>query len=248
MQFTLEICADSVGSAIIAQEAGAQRIELCESLIEGGITPSAGKIESVRKNLGITLHVIIRPRGGDFLYTGIEFDIMRRDIARCGEAGVDGVVIGILTPDGSVDIERTARLTEEARPMSVTFHRAFDMCNDPFRGLADVMATGADRLLTSGQMTDALSGAALISELISKAGEKMIIMPGGGLNASNIRAVAEATRASEFHLTGRMATESAMIFRKRGISIGGVYPADEFKMKTADPVAIKNIVQILKMI
>jgi copper homeostasis protein len=248
MQFRLEICADSVDSAIVAQEAGAQRIELCDSLIEGGITPSAGKIGYARKNLDIALHVLIRPRGGDFLYSGVEFDIMRRDIERCGEAGVEGVVIGILTPDGSIDIERTARLIEEARPMSATFHRAFDMCNDPFKGLADVIATGADRLLTSGQMNDVSSGTAIIRELVGKAGTKLIIMPGGGLNASNIRTVAETTGAAEFHMTGRKTIESGMIFRRKGISMGGINSIDEYKMKSADPELIRNIVQILKMI
>jgi copper homeostasis protein len=248
MQFRLEICADSVASALIAQEAGAHRIELCDSLIEGGITPSSGKIESARKNLGIPIHVIIRPRGGDFLYSEIEYDIMRRDIERCGEVGVDGIVIGLLTHEGSVDVDRTSLLIEEARPMSVTFHRAFDMCRDPFRGLSDVISTGADRLLTSGQMNDAPSGASLIAELIKKAGTKIIIMPGGGLNASNIRSVALTTGALEFHTTGRKSTDSAMIFRKTGISISGTGASDEFKMKSADPEAIRNIVAILKMI
>jgi copper homeostasis protein len=248
MQFRLEICADSVASAIIAREAGAQRIELCDSLIEGGITPSAGKIESVRHNLDIAIHVIVRPRGGDFLYSGIEYDIMRKDIGLCGESGVDGVVIGILTSEGNIDIERCARLVEEARPMSVTFHRAFDMCKDPFRGLEDVIATGAERLLTSGQRNDAASGATLISELIKKAGSKLIIMPGGGLNESNIKTVALVTGASEFHMTGRKSINSQMKFRRSDISMGGNSSGDEFTMKTADPEVINNIVQILKMI
>jgi copper homeostasis protein len=248
MQFRLEICADSVDSAVIAQEAGAHRIELCDSLIEGGITPSAGKISSARQNLEIAIHVIIRPRAGDFLYTGIEYDIMRRDIEACGEAGADGVVLGILTQEGNIDIERTARLIEEARPMSATFHRAFDMCIDPFRGVADVIATGADRLLTSGQMNDARSGAVLISDLVKKAGPDLIIMPGAGLNVSNIRYVAEITGASEFHMTGRKSLESQMVFRKKGISMGGANGDDEFRIKTADPETIKNIIQILKMI
>jgi len=248
MQFLLEICADSADSAIIAQEAGAQRIELCDSLIEGGITPSAGKIESVRQNIDIALHVIIRPRGGDFLYTGVEYDIMRRDIERCGEAGADGIVLGILTPEGNIDIERSARLIEEARPMSVTFHRAFDMCIDPYRGIEDVIAAGADRILTSGQMNDAPSGAAIISDLVKKAGSEIIIMPGGGLNLSNIKKVAEITGAQEFHLTGRKSIESSMLFRRKGISMGGNTSDDEFKQKLADPQVIKNIIQLLKMI
>jgi len=248
VQFRLEICVDSLASAMIAQEAGAHRIELCDSLIEGGITPSAGKIDSVRQNLGIKLNVIIRPRGGDFLYSVLEYDIMRRDIERCGEAGVDGVVFGILTPEGYIDIDRTARLVEEARPMSVTFHRAFDMCSAPFRGIADVIATGADRLLTSGQKNDADSGAGLIAKLVRRAGTKLIIMPGGGLNASNIRKIAETTGATEFHMTGRSTTESAIKFRRSGITMGGNSSSDEYKIKTADKDLIRNVVTILKMI
>jgi copper homeostasis protein len=248
MKFRLEICADSIGSAIIAQEAGAQRLELCESLMEGGVTPSAGKIESVRQNLEISLHVIIRPRGGDFLYNGVEYDIMRRDIVRCGEAGVDGVVFGILTSEGYIDIERTARLVEEASPMSVTFHRAFDMCCDPIRGVADVIATGAERLLTSGQSNDAASGSALIAELVRLSGTNLIIMPGGGLNASNIKMVAETTGASEFHMSGRSYAESAMLFRREGISLGSKSPDDEFKIMTADSDKIRNVINMLKMI
>lgn len=248
MQFRLEICVDSVDSAMVAQEAGAHRIELCDSLIEGGVTPSAGKIESVRQNLDIKLNVIIRPRSGDFLYSGLEYDVMRRDIERCGEAGVDGVVFGILRSDGYIDVDRTAHLVEVARPMSVTFHRAFDMCNAPFRGIKDIIATGADRLLTSGQKNDADSGVDLIARLVKKAGTKLIIMPGGGLNASNISRVAETTGATEFHMTGRSTSESGMKFRRSGITMGGISFSDEYKIKTADRDLIRNVVTILKMI
>jgi len=151
MDFKLEICVDSIESAINAQVAGAHRIELCDNLPEGGTTPSFGMIASVRANLSIGIHVIIRPRGGDFLYSDTEFDIMRRDIEMCGEAGVEGVVIGILRTNGSVDTERTSKLVELAQPMSVTFHRAFDLCSDPFSGLQEIIETGASRVLTSGQ-------------------------------------------------------------------------------------------------
>jgi len=147
MKFTLEICVDNVESAIEAQMAGADRIELCNNLIEGGTTPGYGTIVNARKNLKIGLNVIIRPRGGDFLYSSTDYDIMRKDIEICGECGANGVVFGLLLANGSIDIDRTTRLIELAKPMSVTFHRAFDMCNDPYKGLDDVIATGADRLL-----------------------------------------------------------------------------------------------------
>ncbi|MCX6334426.1 MAG: copper homeostasis protein CutC, partial [Bacteroidia bacterium] len=137
MNFKLEICVDSVESAINAQIGGADRVELCDNLLEGGTTPSFGSIASARENLSIGLHVIIRPRGGDFLYSDLEYDLMRRDIDLCGEAGVDGIVIGILRSDGSIDIERTQRLIGLAFPMSATFHRAFDVCSDPLSGLED---------------------------------------------------------------------------------------------------------------
>ena len=145
MKYKLEICVDNVESAIAAQNAGADRIELCNNLPEGGTTPGSGTICSARNNLTIGLHVIIRPRGGDFLYSDPDYDIMRREIDICGECGVNGIVLGILESGGAIDVERTAKLIELARPMSATFHRAFDMCNDPFKSLEDVIACGADR-------------------------------------------------------------------------------------------------------
>ena len=248
MKFKLEICVDSIDSAINAQVAGAHRIELCDNLQEGGTTPSLGMIASVRANLSIGLQVIIRPRGGDFLYSDTEFDIMRRDIEICGEAGVEGVVIGILRNDGSVDTERTSKLVELAQPMNVTFHRAFDLCSDPFRGLQEIIETGASRLLTSGQKNIVPEGAALIKQLVRQAGNRIIGMPGSGLDESNIEEMAKQTGAVEFHLTGRKTIESSMIFRREGIRMGGIAGMTEYSRKVADPVKIKNIVKILKMI
>jgi len=245
MDFKLEICVDNVESAVNAQAGGADRIELCNSLFEGGTTPSGGAISSARDNLSIDLHVIIRPRGGDFLYTDPEYDIMRRDIEICGEYGVNGIVIGILRPDGEIDVDRTAKLINLARPMTATFHRAFDMCTDPFRGLQDVISTGASRLLTSGQRNSADEGMDLISKMIKKSGTRIIIMPGSGINKSNIKKIAKSTGATEFHLSGRETTESGMIFRREGINIG---ETPGFSKKVADPQKIKNIIDILKMI
>ncbi len=248
MKFKLEICVDTVESAFNAQLGGADRVELCDNLIQGGTTPSYGMILSARNNLTIDLNVIIRPRGGDFLYSDSEYDIMRQDIEVCGECGVNGIVIGILQQDGEIDIERTAKLIELAHPMTATFHRAFDMCADPFRGLQDVISSGASRLLTSGQKDKAFEGTELISKLVRKAGSRIIIMPGSGLNESNIKELATSTGAKEFHLSGRSITESEMIFRREGIAVGGVPEIPEFSRKVTDPQRIKKIINILKMI
>jgi copper homeostasis protein len=248
MNFRLEICAGSIESAINAQTAGAGRIELCDNLMEGGTTPSSGTIKTARENLSIGIHVIIRPRGGDFLYSGQELEIMRRDIEICGERGIDGVVLGILRDDGNIDIENTAALIELARPMSVTFHRAFDLCSDPFCGLRDVILTGADRLLTSGQKNTAPEGAALIRQLVNDAGSEIIIMPGSGLNETNIAAMASFTGAREFHLSGRKKISSKMTFRREGIAMGSGEALSEYERKEADTDTIRNIIHILKLI
>ena len=248
MNFSLEICVDNIESAIEAQNAGADRIELCNDLVEGGTTPGLGTISSARRNLAIGLHVIIRPRGGDFLYSVLDYDIMRRDIDSCGKYGVDGVVLGILLPDGTIDIDRTAKLVELARPMSVTFHRAYDMCKDPFKGLEDVIATGADRLLTAGQKNRVEEGVGLINQLIRQADKKIIIMPGSGINLSNITQIAVRTGAKEFHLTGRKVIDSEMVYRKENISMGGTSGIPEFSRKVADPDMIRSIISNLKMI
>ena len=248
MNYKLEICVDSVESSLNAQLAGAHRVELCDNLLEGGTTPSYGTITSVRSNIDISLHVIIRPRGGDFLYTDTEYDIMRRDIEICGEAGVDGIVTGILTSDGKVDTLRIARLAEIAYPMSVTFHRAFDMCSDPFKSLEDIINSGAKRLLTSGQQNKAIDGSELIRELIRQAEGRIIIMPGGGLDENNISELAKKTGASEFHLTGRKTVKSDMSFIKSDITMSGSAEYDEFSRKIADPVKIRKVIEILKNI
>jgi copper homeostasis protein len=192
--------------------------------------------------------VIIRPRGGDFLYSTLEYDIMKREIYSCGESGVDGVVIGILKPGGEIDIERTSKLIEYARPMSVTFHRAFDMCTDPFKGLEALIESGADRLLTSGQRNTADEGMFLIKDLIAQADDRIIIMPGAGINESNIVNIARVTGAKEFHFTGRKIIESEMIFRREDISMGASNVMSEYFRKVVNPEMIRSIVNNLKLI
>jgi copper homeostasis protein len=248
MDYKLEICVDSVESAINAQAAGADRVELCDNLIEGGTTPGYGSIISARINLDIGLHVIIRPRGGDFLYSDLEFDIMRRDIETCGECGVNGIVTGILLAGGNIDVERTAKLFEFAYPMSTTFHRAFDMCIDPVQGLEDVISTGASRLLTSGMKNNTQDGIELIRQLVIQADDRIIIMPGGGIDETNVALIATATKVREIHLTARKTIDSEMIFRRQGINMGGVPGITEFSRKIADTDRIISIISKLKMI
>ena len=246
MSLVVEICADSVESAIIAEASGAGRIELCSALVEGGVTPSAGLIDSVRRNTGIKLHVLIRPRSGDFLYTDNEFSVMRRDIDMAGELGADGIVTGILNSDGTIDTERTAVLAEYATPMSLTFHRAFDLCRDPKKGLEDIIAAGAARLLTSGQAKSALDGSVMIKSLIKDAAGKIVVMPGGGIDEYNIALLAAGTGALEYHLSGRRQRESAMTYRRKGIYMGDPRLQSEYTLKSADAERIRSVIMILK--
>jgi copper homeostasis protein len=246
MNYILEICTDTVLSAIDAMNAGAGRIELCDNLCEGGTTPSYGTIVKAKEMLSIPVHVIIRPRGGDFLYSSLEYDIMKKDIIFCKQSGVDGIVTGMLTPRGGIDTVRIAELVELARPMQTTFHRAFDMCKDPFTGLEEVVSSGAARLLTSGQKNKAADGLDLITQLIRSAGESIIIMPGSGIDMTNIEHIARQTGATEFHLTGRKLIQSEMIFRREGITMGGMQGLNEYTRKVADADHIKKIVNILR--
>jgi len=244
MDIGLEICVDSVESAVNAQLAGAARVELCDNLTEGGTTPSYGTIVLTRRNIDIGLHVIIRPRGSDFLYSDIEFDTMKRDIEMCGEQGVDGVVFGVLQKEGAIDFERTARLAEFAYPMAITFHRAFDMCNDPVKGLEDVIAAGASRVLTSGRKNRAIDGIDLIRKLVIQAADRIIIMPGAGIDETNVERIVSVTKVREIHLTGRKSVSSEMIFRQQGISMGSMWDLSEFTRKVADIEKIRNIISI----
>lgn len=208
----LEICAFNLPAALVAQRAGADRIEFCSGPEEGGVTPSAGLIRVAREKLRIPLYPIIRPREGDFLYSEEEFRIMLRDVEYCKQVGCDGVVIGMLLADGSVDQARCARLVETAYPMGVTFHRAFDRAADPFGAMEAIIAIGCERILTSGQRPVAMEGALLIAELVRKADDRIAIMPGSGVRASNVAELAAKTGAVEFHTSARVARPTAMEF------------------------------------
>ena len=217
MDIILEVIAFSIGSCEIIERSGGQRIELCDNPGEGGTTPSYGMIAGAREKTSIDLYPIIRPRGGDFLYTADEFEVMKADVRICRQLGCDGVVTGILNADGSVDTARTAQLVELAYPMEVTFHRAFDRASDPLAAMEDIISTGCERILTSGQKPTAMEGAGLIAELISKAASRIIIMPGSGVRADNIELLAKQTGANEFHTSARTTSGSLMLFNQQSM-------------------------------
>ncbi len=228
----LEAVVESVEGAIAAQAGGADRIELCANLLEGGTTPSAGTIHLAREWLDIRLHVMIRPRGGDFCYSDLEFEIMKRDIDLAKNAGADGVVFGLLNEDGSVDRERTGELVALAHPMRVTFHRAFDMTRDPFEALEDLVELGVDRILTSGQENSVLEGLDLITDLVQKAGDRIIVMPGAGVTERNIRKIVEHSGANEIHVYAPANVESRMTYRNARCFMGGELRPPEFTLTT----------------
>jgi len=216
----IEACVNSAISAIEAQKGGADRVELCENLHNGGTTPSIGAVRFARKNLHIGLFVMIRPRGGDFLYSDDEFKIMKEDIRAIKDLGADGVVFGILKPDGTIDRDRMKMLVDLARPMGITCHRAFDMTIDPFRAMEDLINLGIDRVLTSGQHKTAIDGASLIRDLIDKSSGRIIILPGSGIKEHNIMELIQATRATEIHIRLEKQKISRMIFKHPGVFMG----------------------------
>lgn len=245
MKIKIEVCAASVQSALTAQLAGADRVELCSSLELGGITPSAATIEKTREILDIEVYVLIRPRPGDFFYSSLEFDTIKRDILFCKNIAtedgkkIDGVVIGLLHENGQIDVERTKELVDLAAPMKVTFHRAFDRAIDPFSSLEKIIATGAHRILTSGQNINAYEGRLLLKELVEKSAGRISIMPGAGVNAQNILSLSQITRAREFHLSGKSVVKSKMTFD---------HPNFEFTENNFSETEIKKIMDAKKMV
>lgn len=216
----LEICADSVESAAEAEAGGANRIELCSSLLEGGVTPSAGLISTIRSRLAIDIYVMIRPRGGDFCYSAAEFETMEQDVRTAKQLGAHGIVFGILTEDGDIDIDRTRHLVEIAHPLKSTFHRAFDMSRELSKSLGDVIRTGADRILTSGGEPNVEDGLPAIAKLVRAAGPRISIMAGGGVCEANVHRVMAETGVREIHASVRVDVPSPMRYRNEKISMG----------------------------
>jgi copper homeostasis protein len=240
----LEIVVYNLTSAVQAQQGGADRIELCDNPGEGGTTPAAGVIEQARKNLSIEVYVMIRPRGGDFLYSEDEFVSMKHDIRLCKQLQVAGVVFGMLNANGSIDKKRCSELIALARPMKVTCHRAFDMTNDAFQALEDCIEVGFDRILTAGQRTKALEGADLIGQLIKKSNGRIKIMPGSGVNEDTVAEIVSKTKATEIHFSATAFQESGMHFRNPHISGMGSETDAEFKLRTVDPDRVRKMREI----
>lgn len=238
----MEVCANSLSSALAAQEGGAVRVEFCDNLPEGGTTPSYAQLKLAKELLHISVYPIIRPRGGDFLYSDLEFRIMKEDIKMCKSLNCDGVVIGILNADGSIDKVRCAELIELAKPMKITFHRAFDMCNDLEKGLEDLIELGCERVLTSGAAASALAGAEQIKTLIKQAAGRISIMPGAGVKIENIAEIIRITGAKEFHASAKHAIKSEMQFRNPNLSMGT--SEDEFSYDQTDANTVRNLIQL----
>ena len=239
----IEVCAYSLESCLNAQQAGASRVELCGGLGEGGTTPSAGLIGLVREKITIDLYVMIRPRGGDFVYGDDEMAVMRRDIDTARQLGANGVVIGVLLPDGTVDIARTHALVHYARPLGVTFHRAFDLTPDPLQALEDVIGTGAERILTSGQKPAAAQATDLLEQLAQQAKGRIEIMAGGGVSSANAQALA-ATGVHALHLTGKAFRPGRQTYFPDAISMAGEIP-DERSVMYTDPDRIAALIRAI---
>ena len=241
MNFKLELIGFNIEGCLVAQASGADRIELCDNPADGGTTASYGFIKSARKYLQIELYPIIRPRGGDFLYSDEEFEIMKADIQLCKKLNCDGIVTGILNADGTVDIERCAILVELAYPLGVTFHRAFDRTVDAFKAMDDIIEIGCERILTSGQQANALDGAGLVAKLIEQADDRIIIMPGSGIRSGNIIDIAKKTKAVEFHTSARIITHSKMNYFQESLK-------ENLSSVTVDENEVRQIVELLQSI
>lgn len=240
-QVIVEIAAHSVQAALAAQSGGAHRVELFSDPLEGGVTPSTGLIAVIRDQLNIALHVLIRPRGGDFCYSDEEQDVMHRDIAAAKRTGVDGVAIGVLNPEGSVNVELTRELVEAARPMSVTYHRAFDLCRDLTAALKDVSACGADRVLTSGGAALVSKGIPTLESLVKQAGEQISIIAAGGVRPANVRTIVQQTGVREVHAGLRTTAPGPMLFRNETVSFGGA--RDEFERIVIQEQDVRSLVE-----
>lgn len=235
MKRIIEICANSAQSCVEAEAGGAARVELCAAIPEGGTTPSYGEIRTAQAlTTRIDINVIIRPRGGDFLYTPAEVESMLYDIEMCRNLKVHGVVFGCLTKEGNIDVPLMRRLKEAAGPLSVTCHRAFDVCRDPFQALDELIGLGFDRILTSGQESDAVKGIPLIADLVRRAAGRIIIMPGCGVRENNIARIEAETGATEFHTSARSIVLSRMEYRNEHVPMGSSAVTSEFETVQTD--------------
>jgi len=240
----VEVCAFSLESCIAAEKGGAKRIELCNSIHEGGTTPSAGLIQLAKQRVSIEIHAMIRPRGGDFCYSNDEISVMEADIRMVKQCGCEGVVLGILRKDGRVNVSQTKALVALAKPMQVTFHRAIDMTPNYLQALEDIIETGCHRILTSGQKNTALEGMEAIEILVNQAKGRIEIMAGSGINAYNAKLFLR-TGVNALHLTGKSSRDSEMVYRKEGIAMGGLSEVPEYEVVYSDFMKIREVVDCL---
>lgn len=241
----VEVCSYSLESCLAAEKAGADRIELCASPFEGGTTPSLGVVQASLKHVSLPINVMVRPRGGDFCYDDLEFEVMKAEIETFKAAGVQGIVLGILLPDGRVDVERTRELVQVAAPLPVTFHRAIDFAQDLAEAVEDVIATGCRIILTSGGADKAPDGTAELKRMVQQAARRIEIMAGSGVNAANADALLE-TGVHALHLTGKVSRDSRMEYRKEGIALGGVPAVPEYDIAYTDWARVAQVVERVK--
>ena len=237
MKYLIEIATSDFTTTQSAVAGGADRIELCANLAEGGTTPSFGQIKKCRDTFTVELYPIVRPRGGDFLYTDDEFDLMMADARLCKELGCDGLVIGLLHKDGRIDVRRTSRLIDAAYPLGITFHRAFDRCRDPFEALEQLISIGCERILTSGQQPTAPEGVGLIAKLNKTADDRIVIMPGSGVRKDNINILANQTGCIEFHSSLRGKSRGKMEFTHPALANS----AESYMNNSIDPADVKDL-------
>lgn len=230
----------------MAENAGAHRIELCDNYGEGGTTPSFATVKWTVEHLGIPVNVIVRPRGGDFLYNDVEYDIIKRDVVQLKEMGVNGIVTGFLRDNGSIDIKRTKEIVALAHPMEVCFHRAFDVCKDPFEALDQLKTVGVKRILTSGTKASAQEGTELLTQLVKEAENDISIMPGGGINSGNIAKLKGETKAMEFHASTKVFLPSDMKFYQEGVAMGTASEKTEYQKIAVNPNEIASLLKALR--
>lgn len=245
MSYILEVCADSVESAIAAQEGGSDRIELCSGLVIGGLSPSAAMFRQAKEHTDIPIRVLLRPRSGDFCYSEYEFRILKEEVEQFRELGADGAVLGILRPDGSLNTEQMKELTDAAGGMGVTLHRAFDVCADPRKTLEDSVSLGVDTILTSGQKQSAWEGRELLAELVHQAKGRVHILAGAGIGPEVIDEIAVCTGVSAFHMSGKKIQDSRMRFRREGVPMG-IPGFDEFGIWQTDKEQIRRAAEVLR--
>lgn len=245
MKYLLETCVDSVQSAIEAEKGGADRVELCSNLVIGGTSPGESLFRQVRESTGLKIRTLLRPRFGDFCYDKYEFQTLRDEVRMFRKLGADGVVIGILNPDGTLNLEQMRALCEEAGDMGITLHRAFDVCRDPYETMEQCVELGIDTILTSGQKSSAWEGRDLIAELVEKSAGRIEILAGAGINAETIEKLITYTKASAYHMSGKIVKDSRMEFRKEGVPMG-IPGFSEFEIWQTSADEIRKAAAVLK--